>query len=327
MSEREDARMRLQESVDQLGQQASLQVQMQKEPLKMLGIATGVGAVIGIVLGRSLSKTKKIYVDETLSKKDQKAFAKAQARHKGPAGNIGGALLATLGTLAFKIVQDRFIAPKLEELAQNLNQQAGGSAGKSPRTPKPSKDVIIRDFRAPTEKAHADERGNLIHARPASRRGSRLRCPRRAGARFPGAGRKGPRRSVRQRHFGSPTRRRHHHPLGQKITRSARGITPLSRKGERTVWAAAQTVLLCLLVYLRLLQQRFCQAGRVGQHREKQIPSGPDEISPKPEDLTATAPAIQKRRSPPEDQNDVRPARRWRRRRQRASRPLCRGGC
>ncbi|GAA4019989.1 hypothetical protein GCM10022631_36900 [Deinococcus rubellus] len=160
MSEREDARLRLQESVDQLGQQASLQVQLQKEPLKMLGIATGVGAVIGIVLGRSLSKTRKIYVDDTLSKKDQKAFAKAQVRYKGPAGNIGGALLATLGTLAFKIVQDRYIAPKLEELAQNLSQQAG-DAVKTPRPPKPSKDVVIRDFRASTEKAYSDERGNL----------------------------------------------------------------------------------------------------------------------------------------------------------------------
>ena len=161
MSEREDARMRLQESVDQLGQQASLQVQLQKEPLKMLGIATGVGAVIGIVLGRSLQKTRKIYVDDTLSKKDQKAFAKAQARHKGPGGNICGALLSTLGTLSYKIVQDRYIAPKLEELAQNLSQQAEGGAGKTPRAPRPSKDVVIRDFRAPAEKAHADERGNL----------------------------------------------------------------------------------------------------------------------------------------------------------------------
>ncbi len=165
MSEREDARIRLQESVDQLAQQASLQVQMQKEPLKMLGIATGVGAVLGLAIGRSLSKTKKIYVDDTLSKKDQKAFAKAQARHRGPGGNIGGALLATLGTLAFKMLQDRVLAPKLEELAQNLTQKAE-SAGSAPRAPKPSKDVIIRDFRAPSEKAHADARGNL-HVTPA----------------------------------------------------------------------------------------------------------------------------------------------------------------
>ncbi|AWN22920.1 hypothetical protein DKM44_06505 [Deinococcus irradiatisoli] len=165
MNEREDARVRLQEAVDQLGQQASLQVQMQKEPLKMLGIATGVGAVLGLVIGRSLSKTKKIYVDETLSKKDQKAFAKAQARYKGPAGNIGGALTATLVTLAFKVLQDRFITPKLEEMAQNLTQKAE-QAGSQPRSPRPSKDVIIRDFRAPSEKAHADERGNL-HVTPA----------------------------------------------------------------------------------------------------------------------------------------------------------------
>ncbi|AZI42167.1 hypothetical protein EHF33_04910 [Deinococcus psychrotolerans] len=165
MTQREEARMRLQDSVDRLGQQASLQVQMQKEPLKMLGIATGVGAVLGLVLGRSFSKTKKIYVDDTLSKKERKAFEKAQARHKGPASSIGGALLATLGTLAFKLLQDRVIAPKLEELAQNLTKQAG-DAGKAPKAPKASKEVVIRDFRAPAEKAHADERGNL-HLTPA----------------------------------------------------------------------------------------------------------------------------------------------------------------
>lgn len=160
MSEREDARMRLQESVDQLGQQASLQVQMQKEPLKMLGIATGVGAVMGLAVGRSLSKTKKIYVDDSLTKKDRQAFEKAQSRYKGPANSIGGALLATLGTLAFKVLQDRVIAPKLEELTQNLAAQAENAA-KTPRQPKASKEVIIRDFRAPAEKAHADERGNV----------------------------------------------------------------------------------------------------------------------------------------------------------------------
>ena len=169
MNEREEARLRLQESVDNLGQEASLQVRMQREPLKMLGIATGVGAVIGILLGRSFKKTKKVYVDDTLSKKERKAFAKAQERFKGPGGNIGGALLATLGTLAFKIVQDRLIVPKLEELAQNLNSQAGqpGTPRKpKPNKPKPSKDVVIRDFRAPAEKAHADAQGNL-HVAPA----------------------------------------------------------------------------------------------------------------------------------------------------------------
>ncbi|WP_420596775.1 hypothetical protein [Deinococcus sp.] len=167
MNEREEARLRLQESVDNLGQEASLQVRMQREPLKMLGIATGVGAVIGILLGRSFKKTKKVYVDDTLSKKERKAFAKAQERYKGPVGNIGGALLATLGTLAFKIVQDRFIVPKLEELAQNLNSQAGQpGTPRKPNKPRPSKDVVIRDFRAPAEKAHADAQGNL-HVAPA----------------------------------------------------------------------------------------------------------------------------------------------------------------
>ena len=159
MNERENARLRLQESVDELGQKASLRVQMQKEPLKMLGIATGVGAVIGIVLGRSLKKTRKVYVNEIFSPREQKAFEKAQAQYKSPASSIGGALLATLGTLAFKVLQDRVILPRLEELAQNLGNP--GDSGTAPHKPKPSKDVVIRDFRAPAEKAHADPQGNL----------------------------------------------------------------------------------------------------------------------------------------------------------------------
>lgn len=166
MSEREEARIRLQESVDQLGEQASLHARMQREPLKMLGVATGVGALIGVVLGRSFSKTKRIYVDDTLSKKDQKAFAKAQARHKGATGGIGGAILATAGTFAFRFLQERYLAPKLAELTENLLSRAdaaqpGAGKPKAPKAPKPSKDVVVRDFRAPSEQAHAGPQGNL----------------------------------------------------------------------------------------------------------------------------------------------------------------------
>jgi hypothetical protein len=172
VSEREEARVRLQEAVDDLGQQASLQVRMQREPLRMLGIATGVGAVIGIVLGRSFSKTKKIYVDDTLSRKDQKAFSKAQARYKGATGGIGGAILATAGTFAFRFLQERYLAPKIAELTENLLSKAeaaqpgAGQTARSPKGPKPnkpksSKDVVVRDFRAPSEQAHAGPQGNL----------------------------------------------------------------------------------------------------------------------------------------------------------------------
>ncbi|WP_293914177.1 hypothetical protein [Deinococcus sp.] len=200
MSEREEARIRLQESVDQLGEQASLHARMQREPLKMLGVASGVGAVIGLLLGRSLSKTRKIYVDDTLSKKDQKAFSKAQARHKGATGGISGAILATAGTFAFRFLQERYLAPKLAELTEKLlskaeaSQPGAGKAASKPKTLKApqtsgsepgkpradtpkastpraktpkadksraSKDVVVRDFRAPSEQAHADPQGNL----------------------------------------------------------------------------------------------------------------------------------------------------------------------
>lgn len=122
--ERAEARERLKASLDALAERTNLQVQMQKEPLKMLGGASAVGALIGIVAGRQLRRSKKIYVDAGSPVKDQKGFIKAQQRHKG-GGGVGGALVATLGTLAFKALQDRVITPRLEELANTLMERAG----------------------------------------------------------------------------------------------------------------------------------------------------------------------------------------------------------
>lgn len=123
-SEREEARARLRASVDALAERANLQVQMQKEPLKMLGGASAVGALIGVVAGRQLRRSKKIYVDATSPEKQQKALIKAQKQHQG-GGGVGGALVATLGTLAFKVLQDRVIKPRLEEMANGLLERAG----------------------------------------------------------------------------------------------------------------------------------------------------------------------------------------------------------
>ena len=78
LTEREAARERLKESLDVLAERANLQVQMQKEPVKMLGGASAVGAVIGLLIGTQVKRTKKIYVDAGSPVKHQKALVKAQ---------------------------------------------------------------------------------------------------------------------------------------------------------------------------------------------------------------------------------------------------------
>lgn len=198
INEREAARLRLQQSVDQLGREASLHANMQKEPLKMLGVATGVGAAMGMLMGRSVSRTKKIYVHPELNKKDQKAFEKAQKLQQRGNTDVGGALVATLGTLAFKVLQDRVLAPKLEEIAHGLTEKATTRERSSqvkpatvletqpahvrvnpstlangllhPENPGEVEGVIVRDFRPEAQRARLDQYGNEIY-------GSKLHKP------------------------------------------------------------------------------------------------------------------------------------------------------
>ncbi|EYB68785.1 hypothetical protein DEIPH_ctg017orf0143 [Deinococcus phoenicis] len=129
-TEREEARERLKASVDALAERANLQVQMQKEPLKMLGGASAVGALLGMVIGRQFRRSKKIYVDADSPDRHQKALIKAQKNQKG--GGVGGALVATLSTLAVKTLSDRVITPKLEEIAGGLLDRAGQEASRKP---------------------------------------------------------------------------------------------------------------------------------------------------------------------------------------------------
>ncbi len=138
LTEREAARERLKESLDVLAERANLQVQMQKEPVKMLGGASAVGAVLGLLIGTQFKRTKKIYVDAGSPVKYQKELVKAQKAQKG-GGNVGGALLATLGTLAVRTLSDRVLAPKLEEIAHNLLEKAGEEP-KSKTTPASTKE-------------------------------------------------------------------------------------------------------------------------------------------------------------------------------------------
>jgi hypothetical protein len=128
MTEREAAREQLRASIDALAEQANLQVQMQKEPLKMLGGASAVGALLGLVVGRQFRRSRKIYVDAQSPAAHQKALIKAQKKQSG-GGGIGGALVATLGTLAVKTLTDRVLTPRLEGLADSLLDRAGTPSG------------------------------------------------------------------------------------------------------------------------------------------------------------------------------------------------------
>ncbi|MFC4425991.1 hypothetical protein [Deinococcus navajonensis] len=132
MTEREIARERLRASVDALAHEANLQVQLQREPLKMLGGASAVGAVIGLVVGRQFKRSKKIYVDAGSPTKHQKALIKAQQKQGGK--GVGGALVATLGTLAVRTLTERVITPKLEEIAHSMQQKASQPKTSTPRS-------------------------------------------------------------------------------------------------------------------------------------------------------------------------------------------------
>ncbi|CAM3399806.1 DUF3618 domain-containing protein [Deinococcus saxicola] len=134
LTEREAARERLKASLDVLAERANLQVQMQKEPVKMLGGASAVGAVLGLLIGTQFKRTKKIYVDAESPVKYQKELVKAQKSQKG-GGGVGGALVATLGTLAVKTLSDRVLAPKLEQIAQNMLEKSGKDS--KPGAPRP----------------------------------------------------------------------------------------------------------------------------------------------------------------------------------------------
>lgn len=155
LTEREQVRARLKASVDALAEQANLHTQMQVEPVKMLGGASAIGAVLGMVLGRQLRRSKKIYVDSNSSEKHQKALIKAQKNAKSP--SVSGTLLMTLGTLAVKTVTDKVIVPKLEIAAQGLLDQIEQGEGlqaqiqkaTSPKKPTPEKSSVAQSPASP----------------------------------------------------------------------------------------------------------------------------------------------------------------------------------
>ena len=144
MSERDEARARLKSSIDALADKVNVQLKMQQEPIRMLGGATGVGLALGVLVGRSLRRSKRIYVDAASSQKDQKSLMKAQGKKGG--GGIGGAIFATVATLGFKVLQERVIAPRLGEFADRMmeqSKQSGSKSGDAKKTVNLSKPVNL----------------------------------------------------------------------------------------------------------------------------------------------------------------------------------------
>lgn len=127
------AREQLRRSIDGLAERANLYGQMQKDPLKIIGGATGVGLVLGLLVGSRAKRTRRIYVDANSSKKEQNAFAKAQLRTaRGGRGGIGGALVAAATTIAIRVLQDRVLRPQLEQFADRLVEQGRARAAGQP---------------------------------------------------------------------------------------------------------------------------------------------------------------------------------------------------
>lgn len=129
LTEKDLARERLRAKVDVLTETASIKGQLQAEPLKMLGGASALGAVLGLALGSQMKRTKKIYVDANSPVKYQKALMKAQQKEHG--ADLGGALVATLVTVGARALSNQLVRDRLQVLADDLLAKAGQAEGGS----------------------------------------------------------------------------------------------------------------------------------------------------------------------------------------------------
>ena len=123
-----EARERLKAGVDELVQLTSLHVKVQAQPLKYMGGSAGGGFLLGLLLGRRGRKVKKVYIERgtgrggKVTKTDLKSEAKLVQVQQGKQNrtNITGAITGILVTTLLKIVQERFLAPQLENYADKL---------------------------------------------------------------------------------------------------------------------------------------------------------------------------------------------------------------
>lgn len=137
-NERELARQQFKQSIDdllndgvnQLKETTDVHLKMQAEPLKLLGGASAVGTVLGLIIGSQIRRTRRIYVDVNSPTKDQKGLIKAQ-RTQHAQQSKSRAIFTSLSALAMKTLSEKVLAPKLEEVAQNIRQRTENGEGLS----------------------------------------------------------------------------------------------------------------------------------------------------------------------------------------------------
>lgn len=167
LSEKEAARQQLKDSIDQLSEGVDLRLKMQAEPLKLLGGASVVGSLLGLAIGSQIRRTKRIYVDAASPIKHQKGLIKAQQAQQGKGGK---AILTALGTLAVKVLGDKTIAPKIEDMAHNLLEKAGQGISQLPKTSKgsPIKPTKLQNPNASTATVRPNKAAQNGKAQPNS---------------------------------------------------------------------------------------------------------------------------------------------------------------
>lgn len=164
MNEREAARHRLERAVNMLGDEASLKVQMQRDPVKIIGGATGVGVVLGALLGSQLRRTRKVYVDAYSPAKQQKALIGAQNRANRQ-GNIGNKLMGLAITFGIKYLQEQVLTPRLEGMAGKLESRSADRSAR-PARPAVSEVSVSEPVQAPADRAQAVTPNPAVPALP-----------------------------------------------------------------------------------------------------------------------------------------------------------------
>lgn len=123
MTQTDDAKRHLEENLNALQESTSLHVKLQQDPLKKLGMAVGAGLVLGILIGRGTKKTRVVKVAGGKNVEQAKEAAASK-------GALSGVIITAVGGMLLKVLQEKVLAPKLEELADQLLE----------RTKKPTND-------------------------------------------------------------------------------------------------------------------------------------------------------------------------------------------